>query len=220
MGMMSWWHDADFVVRGVFITLVVLSLVSWTLIIYKVMQFWRLERLERRVVAELRARGSCIDITQWVVADTPSYLILQEAGRLPLGHGDADIQAQAHHLEHHAERLTHGQRVELESYLTALATIGNSAPFIGLLGTVWGIMHALQGLGAAETISMEVVAGPVAEALVATAMGLFVAIPAVIGYNMLLRRLRQLTALTDRNLRHFIHLAAIDGPRHLFAEAA
>ncbi len=207
-----WWQESDFVVSGVFILLLILSLMSWTVMAYKAWQFWQLERLERRVMAELRYREDCAEIAQWVPAETRSFLILQEAARLPLGHhGHDDHSAQAHHLEHQAERLAQGNRVELESYMTALATIGNSAPFIGLLGTVWGIINALQGLGEAESLSMDVVAGPIGEALTATALGLFVAIPAVIAYNLLLRRLRQLSVLTDRNLRHFIHLAALNG---------
>lgn len=205
------WHGDDWVISGVFITLVILSLASWTMIVYKGWHFWRLEQLERRVVAELLNRDDCRETGQWVSQGTLSYLILQELAKLPPGaHGNGAVEMQSHHLEHHAERLTHGYRVELESYLTGLATIGNSAPFIGLLGTVWGIMHALQGLGGAEGISMDIVAGPVGEALVATALGLFVAIPAVVGYNLLLRRLRQLNVLVERNLRHFIYLTAMD----------
>lgn len=218
MGLAEWWQHNDIVVIGVFITLLLLSLLSWTVILYKIAQLLRLERLERRVVAELRRRGNCQEMAQWVPPQAPSYQILMEAVRLPLGHrAEDDAQVQAHHLEHHAERLTQGHRVELESYMIALATIGNSAPFIGLLGTVWGIMLALQGLGGAESLTMDVVSGPIGEALVATALGLFVAIPAVVGYNLLLRRLRQLNTLTDRNLRHFIQLSAMDGMTPLLA---
>jgi len=214
-----WWHENDLVVAGVFILLIILSLVSWSVIIYKAWQFYRLERLERRVVKEMRTRDNCRELWEWVAHETPSYIILQEAGRLPLGYRkNEDAESQAHHLEHHSERLTHSYRVELESHMTGLATIGNSAPFIGLLGTVWGIMNALKALGAGEALSMDVVSGPVGEALVATALGLFVAIPAVVGYNMLLRRLRQLNVLTDRNLRHFIHLAARDGLNTVFKQ--
>ncbi|WP_419799765.1 MotA/TolQ/ExbB proton channel family protein [Terasakiella sp.] len=98
-----------------------------------------------------------------------------------------------------AGQILREKKLDLESGLTLLATIGNSAPFIGLFGTVWGIMHALQALGGVEQISMDMIAGPVAEALVATAVGLMAAIPAVIGYNFLLRKLRRLNALIDGN---------------------
>jgi len=95
--------------------------------------------------------------------------------------------------------LVRESRLDMEGGLTLLATIGNTAPFIGLFGTVWGIMHALQSLGGAEALSMDMVAGPVAEALVATAAGLFTAIPAVVGYNLLLRQLRRLFGVVDGN---------------------
>ncbi|MEO5378913.1 MAG: MotA/TolQ/ExbB proton channel family protein [Magnetococcus sp. DMHC-6] len=99
--------------------------------------------------------------------------------------------------------VTHGvreKRVDLENGLTFLASIGTSAPFIGLFGTVWGIMHALEGLGHQTSLSLDLVAGPVAEALVATAAGLFAAIPAALGYNLLLRRLRHVMTLAEGNL--------------------
>ena len=101
--------------------------------------------------------------------------------------------------ENLAQALLRESRLELEGGLTPLATIGNTAPFIGLFGTVWGIMHALQGLSSAEALSMDLVAGPVAEALVATAAGLFTAIPAVVGYNLLLRQLRRVFGAAETN---------------------
>ncbi|MCW8836599.1 MAG: MotA/TolQ/ExbB proton channel family protein [Rhodospirillales bacterium] len=103
-------------------------------------------------------------------------------------------------------------RLELEGGLTPLATIGNSAPFIGLFGTVWGIMHALQGLGGEQALSMDMVAGPVAEALVATAAGLFTAIPAVVGYNLLLRRLRHIAGVVEGNALRILDRTVADNP--------
>ncbi|MBF0335275.1 MAG: MotA/TolQ/ExbB proton channel family protein, partial [Alphaproteobacteria bacterium] len=86
-----------------------------------------------------------------------------------------------------------------------LATIGNVAPFVGLLGTVWGIVHALRALGGAEAVNMAMVAGPVAEALVATAAGLFAAIPAVVAYNHLLRRLSIVALAMEGNAQRILH---------------
>jgi len=79
---------------------------------------------------------------------------------------------------------------QLESGLMILASIGSTAPFVGLFGTVWGIMHALQDISRAGSASLEVVAGPVGEALVATAIGIATAVPAVLAYNYGLRRAR------------------------------
>jgi biopolymer transport protein ExbB len=77
-----------------------------------------------------------------------------------------------------------------EAGLVVLASIGSTAPFVGLLGTVWGIMHALTDISKLGTASLEVVAGPIGEALVATAIGIAVAVPAVLAYNFFLRRLK------------------------------
>lgn len=91
------------------------------------------------------------------------------------------------------------ERAVLESGLGWLASIGTTAPFIGLFGTVWGIMHALKDISLQGNASLEVVAGPIGEALIATALGLAVAIPSVIAYNVFLRQNRSLLA----NLEHF-----------------
>ena len=177
MELMSWWGDADWIVRGVFVTLIMLSLISWTIMIYKGWQLRAAYKGER-----IFASGGAAH------AGLPSTCVA--AGLVGVPSHDHDRLAQA---------LLRESRVDLESGLTLLATIGNTAPFIGLFGTVWGIMHALQGLGAAEALSMDLVAGPVAEALVATAAGLFTAIPAVVGYNLLLRQLRRVFGAADGN---------------------
>ncbi|WP_150048070.1 MULTISPECIES: MotA/TolQ/ExbB proton channel family protein [Methylomonas] len=91
------------------------------------------------------------------------------------------------------------EKARLDSGLGWLASIGTSAPFVGLFGTVWGIMHALKDISAQGNASLEVVAGPIGEALIATALGLAVAIPAVIAYNFFLRHNRRLIA----RLEHF-----------------
>ena len=88
-----------------------------------------------------------------------------------------------------------------ERGLAELATIGSTAPFIGLFGTVWGIMHALQDIGKSGSASLDVVAGPIGEALIATAIGIATALPAVLAYNYFLRRLR----LSITELENFAH---------------
>ena len=105
----------------------------------------------------------------------------------------------------------HREMERVERYMTFLASTGSTAPFIGLFGTVWGIMHALQGLSGAEALSMDLVAGPVAEALVATAAGLFTAIPAVVGYNLLLRQLRRLFGVAETNAVRILAAKTAEG---------
>lgn len=192
-GWLSWWVDADWVVRSVFVSLLAMSVLCWATILHKAFQLGRLARGERALAGELRAgRRGCLDTYAG-----PSAGAVALAARHP--DGEAAQAGLAHHLRE--------QRVELESGFVILATIGNIAPFVGLLGTVWGIMHALQGLGAEAALTLAMVGGPVAEALVATAAGLFAAIPAVIGYNLLLRQLGRLMVRLEGNARFLLEPA-------------
>ncbi|MCI0667729.1 MAG: MotA/TolQ/ExbB proton channel family protein [Methylococcaceae bacterium] len=102
------------------------------------------------------------------------------------------------------------EKATMDSGLGWLATIGSTAPFIGLFGTVWGIMHALKDISAKGSASLEVVAGPIGEALIATALGIAVAIPAVIAYNFFLRQNRRLAARLEYFANDFLHTAIED----------
>jgi len=127
-------------------------------------------------------------------------------------------QAAAHHQRHEGSRLVESlnrsefvdralrqgvtrESMRLESGLTVLATVGSTAPFVGLLGTVWGIYHALLAMGSSGDASINAVAGPVGEALIMTAIGLFVAIPAVLAYNFFVR----LNRVTNNKFDTFAH---------------
>lgn len=181
-----WWQDADWVVRGVLLLLIGLSVLSWTLILVKLWELGRVLGWERRLARELAAGTTGRQSAHKALS----------AGLL------ASVQQQGQGrawLREHLEQRVAETRVGLESHLTLLASIGSSAPFIGLLGTVWGIMHALGSLDGSQGLSIERVAGPVGEALVATAAGLFTAIPAVVAYNLLVRRLRRISALLEGN---------------------
>ena len=94
-----------------------------------------------------------------------------------------------------------------ERGLAELATIGSTAPFIGLFGTVWGIMNALQDIGHSGTASLDIVAGPIGEALIATAIGIATALPAVLAYNFFLRRLREKITELESFSHNFVRLA-------------
>lgn len=186
----SWWQDADIVIKGVFICLISLSFISWSVIIFKALQFIRLHKLEDAVSCRLQRQTS----TDVELPPSSSRLLAHQ------------MQGAQEHTVYD-DNITR-QKLELENQLTLLATIGNTAPFIGLLGTVWGIMHALQSLGSNTGISLEAVADPVGEALAATAMGLFAAIPAVAGYNLLIRRMRKLIAIIELNTRALLRQQA------------
>ncbi|OSM07102.1 MotA/TolQ/ExbB proton channel family protein [Magnetofaba australis] len=181
---LNWWQDADWIVRGVFLLLITLSAVSWSVLTARALRFARVLERERGLLDALR------DVVASTSINTPSTRLLTQR----------DLY---HALSAEGREALRGQtlreiRLELENGLTILATIGNAAPFIGLFGTVWGIMNALHGLGGAA-LNMEMVTGPVAEALVATAAGLFVAVPAVAGYNYLVRKLRHVMGAVERN---------------------
>lgn len=195
----GWWADADWVVRGVFIVLVAMSLVGWTAILYKAWQFGRFFRRELALARRLEDGEAAPALLRH---GGPS------AGFAPLLDGHGPAVPESLFLQ-----VVRELRTELETGLVLLATIGNTAPFVGLLGTVWGIMHALQGLSGETALTLAMVGGPVAEALVATAAGLFAAIPAVIGYNLLLRRLSRLMVVVEGNGRRLRQAARATASR-------
>jgi biopolymer transport protein ExbB len=110
-------------------------------------------------------------------------------------------------LERNLRQGIQKERRRLEAGLAVLATVGSTAPFVGLFGTVWGIMNAMRRIGALGNVSIDAVAGPIGEALVATALGIGVAVPAVLAYNFLLRRLKAITAELEDFAHDFFNLA-------------
>lgn len=130
---------------------------------------------------------------------------------------EADGGTTTHDLEHTGDRQElldrrlrqqmQKERGSLESGLAILATIGSISPFVGLFGTVWGIMGALTSISKSGSASLDVVAGPIGEALIATAVGIAVAVPAVIGYNFFIRRNKVIWAFLDDFATDFVHLA-------------
>lgn len=190
------WASTDAVGQAVALVLLLMSLASWTVIAHKA---WSLRGARARIVrataafwqAPNWASGlqslSALDPQGWVhplavAAQTPA------AGTLAAeGHRAAQLTRSLRNaLQAASARLHFGQ--------TLLATVAATAPFVGLLGTVWGIYHALTGIAGAGQISIERVAGPVGEALVMTAAGLAVAIPAVLAYNAFARAIARIEA--------------------------
>jgi biopolymer transport protein ExbB len=202
----AWWQEADWVVQAVFIILLALSVLSWTVIAFKVGRFVAVMRGEQRAAEGLDAGSD--DVATLLPASLPSGRVHERSRRMLAQQPAAGRSRER--LTAHFERWLGEQRFALGSNLTLLATIGNAAPFIGLFGTVWGIMHALQTLGAGAGLTLEAVAGPVGEALVATAAGLFTAIPAVIGYNLLVRWQNRIMALVAANAQWLLD-ATLDG---------
>jgi len=114
-------------------------------------------------------------------------------------------------LERNLRQSIQVERHLVEQGLTLLASIGSTAPFVGLFGTVWGIMHALQDISKAGSASLDIVAGPIGEALIATAIGIAAAIPAVLAYNYFLRQIKLFEADLENFATDFLHLAIRTG---------
>ncbi len=194
----------------VLITLLIMSAMSLYWIVINFFKNMALRRNADRVVSTFWETTNAQDAIRYMEeqsrSDPFSKIALDAA------------QAAAHHQRHEGSRLVESlnrsefvdralrqgvtrESMRLESGLTVLATVGSTAPFVGLLGTVWGIYGALIRIGATGQASIDAVAGPVGEALIMTALGLFVAIPAVLGYNFYVR----LNRVTNNKFDTFAH---------------
>ncbi len=186
-GLVHFWQQGDAITRSVAALLLAMSVSAWVLILWK---GWLLRRvrldIERAVPAFWSAPTLEAGRDQLAAFDREGTLrpLLAAAMATPPG---GTLEAQGHLDSQLTRRLRdalHRVLAQLQFGQVLLASIGSTAPFIGLFGTVWGIYHALVSISAAGTITIEKVSGPVGEALVMTAAGLAVAIPAVLAYNV------------------------------------
>ncbi|MBS1162660.1 MAG: biopolymer transporter ExbB [Burkholderiaceae bacterium] len=189
-GLEALWRQGDFVSKGTLIILVIMSMGSWYIIFVKL---WEQSKLSR----EGRAMGAGF----WKAASLKEGASALKANSAYRYIADSGIEANEHHegaltenidlntwVTMSVQRSVDNVNNRLQDGLAFLATVGSTAPFVGLFGTVWGIYHALTAIGIAGQASIDKVAGPVGEALIMTAIGLAVAVPAVMGYNWLVRR--------------------------------
>jgi biopolymer transport protein ExbB len=202
MSFSNFLRSTDAVGMFVFGLLILMSVVSWYFMILKFVRALR-----------IRMRSSHVVTSFWKTAPDQAIAYLeQQPDWEPFSKIALDAEfAMQHHDQltedrlagtlHRAEFLDRSLRSainreteRLETGLTFLATVGSTAPFVGLFGTVWGIFHALVRIGATGETSLDQVAGPVGEALIMTALGLAVAVPAVLGYNLLVRNNRVIIA--------------------------
>ena len=184
--------------------LVVLSMVTWVLIVVKVLQtrkahqqsiqfvetFWTSKTLKDAVLKSNAAEGPSARVAQsgfeaLIHADGKSHQDLQQSW------SRQDL------LERHLRKQILAERRDLDKGTAVLASIGNNAPFIGLFGTVFGIIHALKAIAVSGNASMDTVAGPIGEALIATGLGIAVAVPAVLAYNYFIRKGKTVGAELD-----------------------
>ena len=203
-GLMDFWTQGDAVTRSVAALLLLMSVSAWVVIFWKAWLLRRVRRdIERAVPAFWAAPAIEAGREALLAFDRESALtpLLAAAVATPPG---GTLEAKGHADSQLTRRLRdalHGVLEQLQFGQVLLASIGSTAPFIGLFGTVWGIYHALVGISVAGSMSIERVSGPVGEALVMTAAGLAVAIPAVLAYNIF----GKLVASSEAELEGFAH---------------
>ena len=187
LGLQQFWQQTDGVGRTVAMLLLAMSVSAWVVILWK---FWVLQRARRDIARAVPAFWAAESLasgrSRLGALDREQVLgpLLQAAAALP-GSGTLETSGRLEsQLTRRLRDALHGALAHLQFGQVLLASIGSTAPFIGLFGTVWGIYHALVSISAAGSITIEKVAGPVGEALIMTAAGLAVAIPAVLAYNL------------------------------------
>jgi biopolymer transport protein ExbB len=194
MTLLTFWLEGDFVIRFVALALLVLSVSTWVVIVWKWAVLRRVQHDVPQSIAAFWQASQFEEALQRVAQFDRDQCVkpMLEATVLPLGGTLAAAGERDHQLtrvlrdsmQHTVRRLQWGHLM--------LATAGAISPFVGLLGTVWGIFNALSGMAEAGQITLDRVAGPVGEALVMTAAGLAVAIPAVLAYNVMGRAVSQI----------------------------
>jgi biopolymer transport protein ExbB len=213
MGLAHFWQHGDAISRSVAVLLLLLSIASWTIILVKTIAHWRVRRgagmiqrsfwgadsLNRAVAAIETADRSGIYAGLASVGTLATEAHARHAAR-GIGAGVSCSEFITRAFRNHIME----SQARMETGLTFLASVGSTAPFIGLFGTVWGIYHALAGLAGSSQVILDRVAGPVGEALIMTAAGLFVAIPAVLAYNAFTRANRLTLACLD-GFAHDLH---------------
>lgn len=205
-GFLHFIAQSDIVGKSLFAVLLLMSLISWYLIVVKMIVRLRLKRRSGQFLREFWAASSLEQVENEIAT---------HGANEPFSHlASHAIHARNHHAKYGAMRLEEKgstgafvtrtirkvideETAKLENGLTMLASIGSTAPFVGLFGTVWGVYHALVGIGLSDGVTINRIAGPVGEALIMTGLGLAVAIPAVLAYNGFVRSNRVYLADLD-----------------------
>lgn len=216
-GLANLWAQGDIVTRGTALLLLGMSLASWMVIIIKALDLRRYTQQARAIESFWHAADFADGLNKLGTDPANPYRTLALEGREAAAHHNA--QPQLHDSLDASEWLTRSLRnsidestARLQSGLAVLASVGSTAPFVGLFGTVWGIYHALLSISAAGQATIDKVAGPIGEALIMTALGLAVAIPAVLGYNALVRGNKAVLFKLNR-FAHDLHAYFVTGAR-------
>jgi biopolymer transport protein ExbB len=209
-GLARYWSQGDAISHVVACALLLMSLISWYYILSKLWSSWRIRNSAGALAAFWKAPDLPAAIAQLGEADREDIYapLARQSAQAALSNGqvkslDAEINADERITRHLRDEITRAS-LRMEGGLTLLASIGATAPFVGLLGTVWGIYHALAAVSAAGTAEVDKIAGPVGEALIMTALGLAVAIPAVLAYNGF-TRINRITLTELDGFAHDLH---------------
>lgn len=218
LGLGHFWQQADAVIRLTAYLLCGMSIVSWFLIFWKAWGWWRMRRASKEIDQFWDAPSIDVAIAKLKPIDVDGIFVPLAVGAASAASHPAAENSLAAQIDR-SELITRAlrQRINeaagrLDSGLTILASVGSTAPFIGLFGTVWGIYHALLNIASNAQIAIDKVAGPVGEALIMTAFGLAVAIPAVLAFNAFTRSNRMVLGQLD-GFAHDLHATLTTGSR-------
>jgi biopolymer transport protein ExbB len=221
-GLVNVWNEGDLVTRGVFLLLAGMSLASWGVITVKALDQRRCARQSKAVEQFWNAPDFASGVAQFGPEEDNPFRTLALEGRDASAHivqKESEGRARLQDGMDASDWVTRGLRntiddctAQLQAGLAILASVGSTAPFVGLFGTVWGIYHALMSIGVAGQATIDRVAGPIGEALIMTALGLAVAIPAVLGYNALVRGNKRVLHKLNR-FAHDLHAYFVTGAR-------
>ena len=200
LGLVTLWNQGDWVTKSVAILLLGMSLASWIVILIKALDIFKFKSLAGRTESFWHSADFESGMTTLGNPVDNPFVQLARSGQEATAH-HRHTQTQLHDALDISDWISRALRnsiddstARFQSGLAVLASVGSTAPFVGLFGTVWGIYHALVNIGIAGQASIDKVAGPVGEALIMTAIGLAVAVPAVLGYNLLVRNNRVIIA--------------------------
>ncbi|WP_114809566.1 MotA/TolQ/ExbB proton channel family protein [Paraburkholderia kururiensis] len=203
----------NLIVQSALWALGLFSIATWTLIVLKAVQQIRAARADREAGAALEGVRSLAAISAIELPDGPkarltaAALDALETARAYDSDSAESLWSRQDTLERQLTRQIAHERRRLEYALAWLASVGSVAPFVGLFGTVFGIIHALESIAHAASASIDVVAGPIGEALVATGIGIAVAVPAVLAYNLFVRGVKGIVARLDDHAGNLYALA-------------
>jgi len=211
-GLSALWVHGDVIARTTLVALLLMSMATWYVLVTKLIEQSRLLDQARKVNGGFWKAASVAEGLEGLAANSVFRRIVTAGIRAAEHHEGALVERVDLHtwITLSLQRMVDEISSRLQGGLSILATVASTAPFVGLFGTVWGIYHALTAIGIAGQASIDKVAGPVGEALIMTAVGLAAAVPAALGYNLLVRR-NKVASERVRNFASDLHAVLLSG---------